>query len=302
MATVAATDSTLGRRREGVSGHLAASVKPRLHAARVVAGREALALLRSPAAYVALSVALLGAGWLLDGNLERARASGFLVDDRPFQPPLLAAILATSVFLAITAVVSVARERERGTLEVLFYGPIDEPAYVLGKFLGQVVAYLAALPVLAASLLLLSLLTGFAFSQAAILGLVVSVVPVAETVAFGLLFSALAGRLRTAILLFVATIALFLGIAVAYSVVVLVPVESPSSPILPLRNTLAALNTLVAWLSPFASLERALDAAALGAWLTMAQTLAAAVTYTAAALGAATLGLRRRGVRQRGGD
>ena len=62
---------------------------------------------------------------------------------------------------AVSAAVSAARDRESGTLEVLFYGPVDELSYVLGKVGGLLVAYVAALPLLLLSLLLLALLTGF---------------------------------------------------------------------------------------------------------------------------------------------
>lgn len=283
-----------------VSHSARAFVRPRWHAARVIGSREFRALLRAPTGYVALTGALLGAGWLIDTQLENARAGGLLVQDRPFQGPLLAAIVITSIFLAVSAVVSVARERDRGTLEVLFYGPVDELAYVAGKFLGQMAGYLAGLGILLISLVILSLASGFALSGNTLLGLLVSIVPAAEVVAFGLLLSVVAGRLRAAILLFFAVVALFVSVAVAYSAVLLVPVEGPSSPILPLRNALAVLDTLVNWISPFAYLERVLQAAALGAWLGVAATLGGAMLYTAGALAGASLMLRRRGVRPRG--
>ncbi|MBI2755536.1 MAG: ABC transporter permease subunit [Chloroflexi bacterium] len=265
----------------------------------MIASRECQALLRAPTGYVALVLALLGAGWLVDNQLEGARAAGLLVLDRPFQVPMFGAILITSVFLAVSAVVSVARERERGTLEVLFYGPVDEIAYVVGKLLGQMAAYVASVGVLLVAFLLLSLASGFILSATTLLGLLVSIGTAGEVVAFGLLLSVLAGRLRSAVLLFFGIATLFVSIAVAYSVALLVPVEGPTSPILPVRNALAAINALVSWISPFAYLERALSAAALGAWGGVATTLSEAMVYTLAALVAAAFILRRRGVRPR---
>src|SRR5687767_2990856 len=109
----------------------------RLHASSVVAQREFQSLARGLGGYVALAAALVGVAWILGTDLELVRANGLLVQDNTFQAPLLGAVLMLSMFLSISAVVSVARERERGTLEVLFYGPIDEVAYVAGKFMGQ---------------------------------------------------------------------------------------------------------------------------------------------------------------------
>ena len=48
--------------------------------------------------------------------------------------------------------------------------------------------------------------------------------------------------------------------------VLLVPIEDPSSPVLPLRDTLAALDAAARWISPFAWLERVVDGAMSGAW------------------------------------
>ena len=275
-------------------------IQIRCHASAAVARRELVALTRGLGAYVALSVALLCVAWLLATELQRAQTGGLLVHDNPFQAPLLAAVLVLSIFLAISAVVSVARERERGTLEVLFYGPIDEPAYIAGKFAGQVAGFLAALPLLALSFLLLCLFTGFIISPVVLLGLVASVVPAAEVVAFGLLLSVAAGRLRSSILLFIGVTALFLGIAVAYGIVSAIPIESPASPMLPLREALAALDAVVDWLSPFAYFERVLESIALGAWSSATTALLAGLGHVVVTLGLASFGLRRRGVRPKG--
>jgi ABC-type transport system involved in multi-copper enzyme maturation permease subunit len=272
----------------------------RAHASGVVAQREVEALIRGVGGYAALATALLVAGWLLATDVGTVQANGLLVRDSPFQAPLLAAALVLSMFLAISAVVSVARERERGTLEVVFYGPVDEAAYLAGKFAGQVTGYALALPVVIASFLLLSLFTGFAFTHLVLLGLVASIVPAAEVVAFGLLLSVAAGRLRTAILLFVGVVALFVAIAFAYNVVSAIPVGSPASPILPLRDALSALDAAVDWVSPFSYLERVLESIALGAWPPAATALLAGMGHVAVALGLASVGLRRRGVRPKG--
>jgi ABC-type transport system involved in multi-copper enzyme maturation permease subunit len=272
----------------------------RLHVATLLAEREVQTLVRGVGGYVALTVALVAVAWLVGTDLERARSSGLLVRDNPFQGPLLAAVLVLSMFLSISAVVSVARERERGTLEVLFYGPVDEPGYLFGKFAGQVLAYLLALPLLLLCFLLIGFTTGFLIPRALFFGLVASVVPVAEVVAFGLLLSVLAGRLRTSILLFIGVTVLFLAISVGYSVVSTIPLENPASPILPLRDSLAALDTVVDWLSPFAYLERVLENIALGAWPTVLTSLLAGLGHVAITLALASLLLRRRGVRHRG--
>jgi ABC-type transport system involved in multi-copper enzyme maturation permease subunit len=211
-----------------------------------------------------------------------------------------AAILVLALFFAVSAAVSAARDRESGTLEVLFYGPVDEITYVLGKASGLLMAYLAALPLLLASLALLSWMSGFALTPAILASLALSVVPVAEIIGFGILLSVGIGRVRSAVLLLVGIVALLLGIEVAYRMVLLVPVSDPASPVLPLRDTLAALSATAGWISPFAWLERVVDGVMAGAWRDALLGLAAALAWAALTIGLAALWLRRRGVWRRG--
>jgi ABC-type transport system involved in multi-copper enzyme maturation permease subunit len=268
--------------------------------ASVIAWREAKAATRGIGGYVALTLALVAATWVLLIDVRALEAGGLLVLADPFRSPLAIAMLVVALFLAVSAAVSAARDRESGTLEVLFYGPVDEVAYVLGKVGGLLVAYLAALPLLLASLTLLALMTGFALTPAILLSLGLSIVPAAEIVGFGVLLSVGTSRVRTAVLLLIGVIAVLLGVTVAYGMVLLVPISDPSSPVLPLRDALAALDAGVRWISPFAYLERVVDGAMSGAWRTALVSLGAALAYTVLMIGLAAYWLRRRGVYRRG--
>ena len=105
-------------------------------------------MMKSSSTYVALGFALGLAGWMLSNDVALVRSNGLMVNAAPFQGPLLGALLVLSSFFAFSAVLSVARERDRGTLEVLFYGPIDETTYLGGKLVGLMGAYVAMMPML----------------------------------------------------------------------------------------------------------------------------------------------------------
>lgn len=267
----------------------------------VIAWREAKAATRGLGGYAAITIALIVATWILLVDVRALEAGGLLVLADPFGPPLTVAMLVLALFLAVSAAVSTARDRESGTLEVLFYGPVDEISYVLGKIGGLLLAYLAALPLLLASLALLAVMTGFSLTPAILASLILSIVPAAEIVGFGVLLSIGTNRVRTAVLLLIGVTAVLLGVTVAYSMVLLIPIGDPSSPVLPLRDALAALNAVVRWISPFAYLERVVDAAVTGAWRTALISLAASVAYTAVMICLAAYWMRRRGV-HRGGE
>ena len=104
--------------------------------AGVIAWREARAVMRGLGGYVALTLALVAATWVLLIDVRALEAAGLVVLADPFRPPLAIAMLVLAVYLAISAAVSTARDRESGTLEVLFYAPVDEITCVLGRSAG----------------------------------------------------------------------------------------------------------------------------------------------------------------------
>ena len=278
----------------------ATAASSRWSVAGVIAAREARASLRGMGGYIAASAAVIAAAWFLLIDVRAVESAGVHVLAHPFKAPLAAALLVLTSFLALSAAVSAARDRESGTLEVLFYGPVDELSYVLGKIAGPLVAYLAFLPLLLAALLLLSAMTGFALTPTVLVGLMISVLPVAEVLSFGVLLSVGTSRVRTAVLILVGVIAFLLGVTVAYGIVLLVPIADPASPMLPLRDALATLNAGVTWISPFAHLERIVGSAITGAWQAALVSLAAAIGGTAVMLAGAAYWLRLRGVHRRG--
>lgn len=278
----------------------AVSGPSRWNVARVIARRDAETVLRGLGVYLALTIALAAATWMLLIDVRALEGAGLLVSSNPFRAPLQVAMLVLAAYFAVSAAVSVARDRESGTLEVLFYAPVDEVTYILGKAGGMLLAYMAALPLLLASFALLSLMTGFALTPAILLSLALSIVPAAETICFGILLAVGTGRIRTAVLLLVGVTVLLLGVTIAYQIVSMIPIAEPSSPLLPLRDALAAVNAVVREVSPFAYLDRVVDGALIGAWRTVLLGLLTAVFVTLVMVGLAAAWLRHRGVERRG--
>jgi ABC-type transport system involved in multi-copper enzyme maturation permease subunit len=271
----------------------------RLNTAGVIARREAMAAARGLGGYIALTIALLVASWSLLVDVQALDTAGLLVQSEPFRAPLTFAVLVFSLFLAVSAAVSAARDRESGTLEILFYGPVDELVYVAGKIGGLLIAYIAAQPLILIPLFLLSMITGFLISPIILVSIALSILPAAAIISFGVLLSVGTSRVRSAVLLLTGITALLIGITLAYKLILLVPISDVSSPLLVLRDALGMLDGVVRWISPFAYLERVVDTAMSGAW-------GAALTNSAIVLGGiagmtalAVLWLRHRGVYRR---
>ena len=269
------------------------------HTIRVLAGREFNMTMRSSSTYAVLGVALGLAGWMLSNDVALVRSNGLMVHAAPFRGPLLGALLVLSFFLALSAVLSVARDRDRGTLEVLFYGPIDETSYLAGKLFGLLGAYLAMMPMLLTGLAVLSIFTRFEIGPRLIAALALSLIPAAGIVTVGLLLSAMAKRVRSSILFFIVAVGLFVGAGVSYSFVSRIPVDDPASPVLPLRDALRAVDTALSQISPFTYLEQIFDWANIGSWSAVGRSLALSLFGTIILAILARLALRWRGVRTR---
>lgn len=269
------------------------------HTIRVLAGREFNMTMRSSSTYAVLGVALGLAGWMLSNDVALVRSNGLMVHAAPFRGPLLGALLVLSFFLALSAVLSVARDRDRGTLEVLFYGPIDETSYLAGKLFGLLGAYLAMMPMLLTGLVVLSIFTRFEIGPRLIAALALSLIPAAGIVTVGLLLSAMAKRVRSSILFFIVAVGLFVGAGVSYSFVSRIPVDDPASPVLPLRDALRAVDTALSQISPFTYLEQIFDWANIGSWSAVGRSLALSLFGTIILAILARLALRWRGVRTR---
>lgn len=266
-----------------------------------LARREAVSALRGTGVWLAASIALAVAGWLLLIDLRALDVAGVLVPTDPFRAPLDAAFLVLALYFAIGAAVSTARDRESGTLEVLFFAPMDETSYAAGKVLGIVLAFVALLPVIGAGFVILSLVTGFRLGLAMPLSLILSVVPAAMVAAFGVLVAIGTSRVRTAVLFLGGAAVLFVGVGIAYSIVLLVPIDNPSSPLLVLRDALGYANGLIRWISPFALMQRVVaEGVAVGAWQSAANGVAVAAGATLLMTAASALWLRVRGVQRAG--
>jgi ABC-type transport system involved in multi-copper enzyme maturation permease subunit len=265
------------------------------HVVLAMARREAQAALNGLGLYIAVSLSVAAAAWLLLLDVRALAVAGVLVRSDPFGAPLDAALLVLALFFAISAAAQTARDRESGTLEVLFYAPVDELTYILGKTFGLVAAYALMLPLVAFCFFLMSMATGFVLPMSFVLGLLFSVVPAAMVVSLGILLAIGTNRVRSAVLILGAVAFVFLGGAAAYSLVLMIPIENPSSPIIALRDSLAAVNGTLRWISPFAYLSRIVaEGVAIGAWVTVAQALAASLAGTALMIVIAATWLRRR--------
>lgn len=235
-----------------------------VHAASVIRERSSQSAFRQPGIYVVTAIALLIGAVLLHGALNFTERNAVSVFVQPFFAPVLAATTLISLYLALQAAFSMARERDLGTLEVLFYGPVNAAAFILGKFLAQVWVYIGMMLMVLVWTNLLTWLLNFAFSVPLVILLATSILSAAAVIAFGLLVAAFGGRTRSTLIYFVLVVALLVGAQIAdviASDVIPTPENATQNdPLLVVRGALAAINDVLQWVSPYAQLQSAMNA------------------------------------------
>ena len=272
----------------------------RWHLARTVQRRDLRATLYGFGLYVTLSAAVAVAATVLRNYVRSVQDGGLYILANPFALSLFGAVVLSSVYLALVSTTAIARERDQGTLEVLFYSPVDTVAYLLGKWLAQMGVYVLMVVVYLVILWLYALVTNFAFDLSLLWAALLSVMTASAVVAVGILQSTLNRSVRGALVALLSIVVVFLGVQLGHDYVsdlVAGLARGGSHPLLFLQVVLGWLNRVFSWLSPFAYLERGIDALLRGSAGEYLLLLGLSILYTAITFGLAVRTLDRRGVR-----
>ena len=272
----------------------------RWHLARTIQRRDLHATVYGFGLYVTLSAAIAVAATVLRNYVRSVQDSGLYVLSDPFAVPLFGAVVLSSIYLAVVSTTTIARERDRGTLEVLFYGPVDAVAYLLGKYLAQMSAYVLMAGIYLAALWLYALVTNFIFDLNLLWAAILSMATASSVVAVGILLSTLNRSVRGALFALLAIVMAFLGIQLGHDYVSGLASglrRGQTNPLLFLQTILRWLDGAFRWLSPFAHLERGIDALLRGSASEYSLMLGLSLLFTVVAFGLAVRTLRRKGVR-----
>ncbi len=271
-----------------------------LHAVRVLLGRSSQSQFFGPGIYVTVVAGLLIASLVLHNNLRFTERSLIFISLQPLFLPVLIALGLAAIYLAVVASIAVSRERDRRTLEVLLFGPVDEASFLLGSFFAQIVVYLAALLFVLVWSNLVTYVLHMTFSVSLVWMMLTSILMASAVIAFGLLTAVWGGRTRTALVYFFLVVLILVVIQVGDQVVssiVAANGQSSSDSLLLLRNALVLLTGITQWVSPYSQLTLAMDALASRLAGPYFLHLGVLVLQTVLLLGASILILKRRGGR-----
>ena len=270
----------------------------RLHAISVIAMRDTRSILFGFGIYIAVALGMAATAVIVRGHLAAIASNGQLILSDAFTFPFFVTTTIIMFYLALTSVATVAREKDLGTLEVLFYGPVDHVAYILAKHVAQVLAYLPICLATGGLILAYSAMTGLRLEPIFPLQMLLSIATMAAVTAFGIFLSTLTRGVRGAFALFGVTALAFLTIHLGADALTGVPLTNNYSPLLFLRDAMIALDAVISYISPFAVFQLGVDALVRGDGLNYLGMLALSLVHCGALLSAAVAMLRRRGVRR----
>lgn len=272
----------------------------RWHAARIIQRRYTSSIFASPGIYLSLAVVLGVGAATLDNAVHFTERNAVLVTIEPLLLPITLVAVLMSLYLGLSAGLAVAREYERSTLEVLFYGPVDAVAFLAGIFLAQFGIYLQVALLTYIWTNVASWLLNLEFSMIPLAALVGSIAPVAMVIAIALLTSVVGRRRRTALIYFLLIVLLALALEVAVQILSIIPqaaTPTQNDPLLLFRSTLATLSGVAQWISPYAQLNAGLEALLERNFAIYALHFGVTVAEAVLLVAGSVMVLRRKGVR-----
>lgn len=275
---------------------------PRFRRARVIwtiASRDLRSHVFGVSLYVAVALILLGVShFALRNALWQVEQNGLMVLADPVGYPFFLALWLMAVYMGLMAAVTIARERDNGTLEVLFYGPVDSGTYVLGKLTQPMASF-----VIVALFYLLYFAGSARFANLGFPGnvpelLLLALALTGCVVAFGLAISALSRKVSVAVLVFLGLMLVFTAVSIAQLILLAIPAEQLTDVLAFARTVVDGIQRGLEWVSPLAYFSRGSVSLELGEWRGYLEALGSTVLYTAVLTWVAALAFRRKGVRR----
>lgn len=270
-----------------------------LHSARVLAARSVWSIFFSKGVYILLGVAFLSGALILHNSLRAAERTLIYTATLPQIVPLLVISFLVATFLALLSALHIARERDRGTYEILLFGPVNAAAFILGEFLAQTIVFGMVVIATFVWINLVTWLLHLSYNLKIIVVLLQAIGMAAAVSGMGILTATLGQRTRSALVYLTLIIIFMVGIQAGDDVVstMLAIGGQPGQALLFLRNALALVANIIEWVSPFAQMMLGVDALTNNDFLSVAAHLLITITQAFIYLSLAVILLDRKGAR-----
>lgn len=275
------------------------SMSFRTHAIKVASKREIRSTLYGVGIYITLALIFLAASYFfINSSIRNAMDAGIIALRNPITEPFFFSVGLAATYLGLCSALSVSRDRDQGTLEVLFYGPVDTVSYLMSKFTHQLMAFVLVLAFAVVNFYLLSLITNFGITSDFIGFLVLSLFLTSCMVSFGIFLSVATRRVMASVIVFLGLVLFFLAFSAAHSVIMSLPSQGMTPLLIYVRVIIDNLNAVIQWISPIAYFSRGMTAVFMRDFAQYGVSLLASLAYTAVLIGASIWLFDRKGVRR----
>ena len=213
--------------------------------------------------YLVLFFSFLVASFLTNSTINTVIDNKVMVLNKLLNTPMFFVIMIGTLYLTLSSLISISNEKERGTLKLLFCGPVDSVSYISGMYIGKMIAYLGMIIFYIVYFYTISLLTNLRYNFLQILFL--SFFYVSCMVSFGIILASITESYRNSIFLFIGFNFLFLILYIFYIIIMAFPIEELSIFFRHIRSGLYYLNNIIEWISPFSYFQRSISAANINA-------------------------------------
>lgn len=268
----------------------------------VLAKRELRSTIYGVGIYLAILISLIISSVILQNYLRAVSRDRMLITANPLSYPLFIATTVCAIYLALASAISIAREKDMQTLEVLFYGPVDHTSYILSKYLKGLLSYIFIILFLAVYFAVASITSNLGLSVKFPGVLLLSLFLSSCVITFGILVSTLTESVRTSILLFIGIVGGFIAIQVTHGMLIEMESSDLSPPLIYLRNSLSIINTGVKWASPFYYLTEGMEAVSIGSVAKYTSSAVFSIIYSIIALALSIVVITKKGVKGMAGE
>jgi len=265
---------------------------------KVLTRRDLVSALHGWGIYVVTVISFLLSSFFLGRYLGGIRENNILISPDPLSGFLFfPSVIIISFYLTILSSVSVSRERDQGTLEILFYGPVNSSAFIFSKYLKEMLTYLIIVVFFFAYFWGVSGLTNLGFSLGLVKAIFLSIFLVSCWISFGLFISSLTSRVRNSILwvvgVFLALWALYFGQGLLLSL----STEEMPAFLSYIGGAVSVIYQAVWWISPLSYLSRGMDAVNVGSGWLYGMSILYSIIYSVVLMILSIFILKRKGVR-----
>lgn len=201
--------------------------------------------------HLALTFFLISSVFVLQNSLTFITEFGFIILNEAFELPTQSFLILISIYIAFTTLTGMAREKEHGQTLILFFGPVDEIAYLLGKYLAGVLLYIYSFIIYFVAVLFISLVTNFNLPGNLLGIFVIGYLCVSGMISLSIFLASRSKSFRHSILQFIFIVFIFAMILIGNEILATITPGKYYDSLNFIKQIFIELDRFANWISPY---------------------------------------------------